>query len=203
MERELQSDEFQQAKYKIVMFHHPPHTLGDNIVPPYTDPLPRIEYEENKQIESIRYEYPPEDDYIIRDVIPLLESAGVQLVYYGHSHLWNRFVSPQGIHFLESSNVGNTYGAYLGDKKRPVPQTNSQPNYAEVGDPNGLTPVIPTLDPLKDESGKPLPYIASNDITVFSIFETETGTVSSYHYDTRNSTSPVIKFDEFRLMTDN
>ncbi|MGK7948590.1 MAG: metallophosphoesterase [Xenococcaceae cyanobacterium] len=200
LEQELQSDEFQQAKYKIVMFHHPPHTLGDNIVPPYTDPVQRIEYGEDKQIQSIRYEYPPEKDYIIRDVIPLLESAGVQLVYYGHSHLWNRFVSPQGIHFLESSNVGNTYGAYLGDKKRPVPKTDSQPNYAEVGDPNGLTPVIPTIAPLKDRSRQPLPYIASNEFTVFSIFDTGTGTISSYFFDTRQPSSPVVKFDEFKLI---
>lgn len=203
LEQELQSEEFQKAKYKMVMFHHPPHTLGDNIVPPYTDPVPRIEYGENKQIKSIRYEYPQENDYIIRDVIPLLESAGVQLVYYGHSHLWNRFVSPKGIHFLESSNVGNTYGAYLADKKRPVPQDNPQINYAETGDPNGLEPVIPTLEPLQDNSGQPLPYIASNDLTVFSIFETGTGTISSYRYDTRKPGSPVVKFDEFKLTINN
>src|SRR4028118_1582326 len=33
LEEELKSPEFIQAKYKIVMFHHPPHSLGDNIVP--------------------------------------------------------------------------------------------------------------------------------------------------------------------------
>ena len=201
LERELQSEAFQKAKYKMVMFHHPPHTLGGNIVPPYTDPIPRIEYEENKQIKAIRYEYPPEQDYIIRDLLPLLESAGVQFVYYGHSHLWNRFVSPQGINFLESSNVGNTYGAHVGDNKRPIPKDNPQLNYAETGDPNGLEPVIPTIKPLLDNSGKPLPYIASNDITVFSIFDTGTGTISSYRYDTSQPESPVVKFDEFKLIT--
>ena len=200
LEQELQSEAFKQAKYKIVMFHHPPHTLGGNIVPPYTDPLPQIEYDENEQITSVRYEYPQENDYIIRDVLPLLESAEVQLVYYGHSHLWNRFVNPQGIHFLESSNVGNTYGAHVGENKRPVPKDNPQLNYTETGDPNGLTPVIPTIRPLKDNSGKSLPYIASNDITVFSIFDTATGTVSSYRYDTRRPESAVVKFDEFMLI---
>ncbi|MDJ0632071.1 MAG: metallophosphoesterase [Xenococcaceae cyanobacterium MO_188.B29] len=203
LEQELQSEAFKQAKYKIVMFHHPPHTLGGNIVPPYTDPLARIEYDENKQITSVRYEYPQENDYIIRDVLPLLESAEVQLVYYGHSHLWNRFVNPQGVHFLESSNVGNTYGAHIEENKRPVPKDNPQLNYVETGDPNGLTPIIPTIRPLKDNSGKFLPYIASNDITVFSIFDTAMGTVSSYFYDTRKPESPVVKFDEFMLIPNN
>ena len=199
LEQELQNEAFQKAKYKVVMFHHPPHTLGGNIVPPYTDPLQRIEYKKNKQIKSIRYEYPQENDYIRRDLLPLLESAGVQLVYYGHSHLWNRFVSSQGTHFLESSNVGNTYGAHVGDNKRPIPQDNPQLNYAEIGDPNGLEPIVPTIEPLQDNSGKPLPYIASNDITVFSIFDTGTGTISSYRYDTSNPTFPLVKFDEFKL----
>ena len=199
LENELQSEAFQQAKYKVVMFHHPPHTLGGNIVPPYTEPLPRFEYDENNQIKSIRYEYPQKNDYILRDVLPLLESAGVQFVYYGHSHLWNRFVSPGGIHFLESSNVGNSYGAHVGENKRPVPLDNPNLNYAETGDPNGLEPVMPTIKPVQDDSGKSLPYIASNDLTVFSIFDTGTGTISSYYYDTRQPESAVIKFDEFSL----
>ena len=44
-----------------------------------------------------------------------------------------------------------------------------------------------------------MPYIASNDITVFSIFNTKTGTVSSYRYDTRQPGSDAVKFDEFEL----
>ena len=201
LEQELQSEAFQQAKYKIVMFHHPPHTLGGNVVPPYTDPQPVMEYSEDGTLRSRRYQYPIENDYIIRDLIPLLETSGVQLVFYGHSHLWNRFVSPSGMHFLESSNVGNTYGAHLGDNKRPIPQTEfAKDNYAEVGDPNVLKAVTPTIAPLTDESGQPLSYIASNDITAFSIFDTETGTVSSYYYDTRQPDSPVVKFDEFKLI---
>ena len=203
LEQELKSEAFQKAKYKMVMFHHPPHTLGGNIVPPYTDPVTRIEYGENKQIKSIRYEYPQENDYIVRDVLPLLESAGVQLVYYGHSHLWNRFVNLKGVHFLESSNVGNSYGAHLGDNKRPVPKDNPQLNYAETGDPNGLEPVIPNIKPLRDNSGQPLPYIASNNITVFSILDTGIGTVSSYRYDTSKPELPVVKFDEFSLVSKN
>ena len=197
LQQELQSEEFQQAKYKIVMFHHPPHTLGGNIVPPYTDPQPRHYYKKDG-LQSRYYDYPIEDDYIIRDLIPLLESAGVQLVYYGHSHLWNRFQSDSGMHFLESSNVGNSYGAHVGDNKREIPTYNPQ-NYAATGDPNGLLPIVPTIAPLTDDAGQPLPYISSNDITVFSIFDTATGIVSSYRYDTRSSDFPVVKFDRFEL----
>jgi hypothetical protein len=198
LQAELDSQEFKQAKYKILMFHHPPHSLGDNIVPPYTDPVQLIERDANGNITAVRYEYPKADDYIIRDVEPLLEAAGVQLVFYGHSHVWNRFVSPSGMHFLETSNVGNSYGAYLGDKKRPVP-IGYQPYYAATGDPNGLEAVVPTLAPLLGEDNQPLPYVASNDITAFSILDTGTGIVSSYRFDTRLPQSEVVKFDEFKL----
>jgi hypothetical protein len=198
LKTELNSSQFKQAKYKIVMFHHPPHSLGENIVPAYTDPVQLIERDKDRRIKAIRYEYPKADDYIIRDVVPLLEASGVQLVFYGHSHLWNRFVSPKGMHFLETSNVGNTYGAYLGQKKRPVP-TNYLAEYDATGNPNGLEPVVPTLAPLLGDEREPLPYIASNDITAFSILDTGTGLVSSYRFDTRSPQSQVVKFDEFRL----
>lgn len=131
--------------------------------------------------------------------MPLLEIAGVQFVFYGHSHLWNRFVSSNGIHFLESSNVGNSYGAHVGENKRPILTVNLALNYAIVGDPNGLEPVIPTIALLLDENGRSLPYIASNDITVFSILDTSNGTISSYRFDTRKPDSEVVKFDEFTI----
>jgi hypothetical protein len=131
--------------------------------------------------------------------MPLLEAANVQLVHYGHSHLWNRFRSQSGMHFLETSNVGNTYGAFLSDNKRPVPPKDKK-DYAALGDPNGLEPVVPAIAPLPDKNGKPMPYIASNDITAFSIFDTGTGTVSSYRFDTSQPNSKVVKFDEFQLL---
>ncbi len=123
-----------EAKYKVVMLHHPPHSLGDNIVPPYTDPIQVIDRNKDKSIKAVRYEYPKQADYIIRDVVPLLEAANVQLVFYGHSHLWNRFVSPNKMHFLETSNVGNSYGAYMGNKQREVP-TGYRDDYVVTGDP--------------------------------------------------------------------
>jgi Calcineurin-like phosphoesterase len=197
--QELNSSEFKQAKYKVVMFHHPPHTLGDNIIPAYTDPLQIIERDENGKIRIVCYEYPKEADYIIRDVVPLLENAGVQLVFFGHSHLWNRFESSQGMHFLETSNVGNSYGAASLFQKRKYLPTDYQEEYIQTGDLNGLEPVVPTIAPLLQEDGQPMPYISSNNITVFSIFDTEIGTVSSYYFDTSKPDSQVIKFDEFWL----
>lgn len=198
LQQELNSPEFQQAQYKIVMFHHPMHSLGDNIVPAYTNPVQSVDSDDSGKVNAIRYEYPLSQDYLIRDVEPLLEAAGVDLVFYGHSHLWNRFISPGGIHFLESSNIGNSYGAYLGNTRRPIPVGFTE-KYAAVGDPNGLEPITPEIAPLLDDQGQPQPYIASNDITVFSILDTGRGVVSSYRFDTRKPNSEVIKFDEFKL----
>lgn len=198
LQQELNSPEFAAAKYKIAMLHHPPHTLGDNIVPAFTDPVEVRETNFLGKLTAIRYEYPKEKDYIIRDLVPLLEKAGVSLIYFGHSHLWNRFTSPQGVHYLESSNVGNSYGAAWGDNPRHVPASYKE-EYVAIGDPNGLEPIVPNIAPLLDTQGNPLPYVASNDITVFSIFNTETGSVSSYRFDTRTPNAPAVKFDEFKL----
>ncbi len=208
LQQELASDAFKNAEYKIVMLHHPPHTLGGNIVPAFTDPVAVQARTEDGTLQSVQYEYPKENDYLIRDVMPLLEKAKVQLVFYGHSHLWNRFVTPSGINLLETSNVGNSYGAHLADNPREVPAEREaiaagllpfKETYSALGDPNGLTPITPTLAPLTDDSGKALPYIASNDITSFTILDTGSGTLISYYFDTRKPDSAVIKFDELKL----
>ena len=44
-----------------------------------------------------------------------------------------------------------------------------------------------------------MPYIASQEITVFSILDTGKGTVNSYYFDTTKPESEVVKFDEFKL----
>jgi hypothetical protein len=199
--QELASPEFQQATYKVIMLHHPPHTLGENAIPAYTDPVQILEKDAQGTTIGIRYEYPQHHDYITRDLMPLLDRAGVQLVFYGHSHLWNRFHRPSGIHCLETSNVGNSYGGYWGDRanaKRHTPEGYHE-RYLAQGDPNGLSPIVPTIAPLLDADGTPQPYISSNDITVFSIFDTGSGTISSYRFDTREPDSPVVLFDRFSL----
>nr|WP_228035126.1 fibronectin type III domain-containing protein [Oculatella sp. LEGE 06141] len=198
LQAELNGADFQRATYKVVMFHHPPHSLGDNVMPAYTDPVQVVDRLPDGRLNAVRYEYPLEADYLIRDVVPLLEEAGVQLVYYGHSHIWNRFVSDAGMHFLESSNVGNTYGAYVENKRRSIPLGFDE-TYVAMGDPNGLEPVMPSIAPLLDEAGQPQPYVSSDQMTAFSILDTGTGTVSSYRFDTRDPGSEVIQFDQFQL----
>ena len=199
LRKELDSPEFANAKYRIVMLHHPPHSIGDNIVPAFTDPVQFVDTFSDGTIKAVRYEYPKRDDYLIRDVMPMIESAGTNLVLYGHSHLWNRFISPSGTHYLETSNVGNSYGAFLAPDRRPIP-IGYQETYVAMGDPNGLEPIEPTLDPVTDKQGRSLPYIASNDTTVFSVLDTGTGIVSSYRFDTQTPDATVVKFDEFSLL---
>jgi hypothetical protein len=201
---ELNSEAFKNAKYKVVMLHHPLHALGGNVVPAYTDPVQFIERDDDGNIVRVRYEYPIEKDYLLNDVQPLLQEAGVDLVFFGHSHLWNRFVDEFGVHYLETSNVGNSYDAFTPDtaKRRSIPSDLSAydaVNYVATGDPYGLEAQMPTIAPLVDENGNPMPFIASDEITVFSILDTGTGVIRSYYFDTTAPESDVVLFDEFTI----
>lgn len=197
LQAELTSDAYRRAKYKIAMFHHPPHTLGGNIVPAYTDPVREIDRDAAGTVTAVRYTYPRDRDWLARHVVPLLEAAGIQLVFYGHSHLWNRFQSPAGTHFLETSNVGNTYGAaWQPEPPRPIAPEEQAVAY---GDPNGLKPIVPNLAPLQDESGQALPYLASNEVSAFSLLDTATGSVTSYRLDTRTPEAAPVAFDRFTI----
>lgn len=202
LERELQSDEFKAAKYRVVMLHEGMHSLGDNISPAFTDPMRIEETDADGTVTGVRYEYPRDEQYLVRDVEPLLDEAGVNVVFNGHSHLWNRFRNDAGVHFIETSNVGNNYGAYIeGGRSRgnvPPPPWN-QANYAAQGDPYGLSPVVPNVSPLVDDQGNALPYVASNDYTVFSILDTGRGVITSYIYDVRAPELGVSVLDEFPL----
>ncbi|GAB4508625.1 MAG: hypothetical protein OHK0046_01590 [Anaerolineae bacterium] len=140
----------------------------------------------------------------MRDIQPLLEEHGVQLVHQGHSHLWFRMEN-NGVNYLETSNVGNSYGCYLeGYKSRgnvPNDPRYNAANYAAFGDPHGLEPIMPSISaPETDADGNPLPCVNSNDIAVFSVFDTATGIISSYYFDTRDPESEVILFDEFNVL---
>ncbi|WP_041244506.1 metallophosphoesterase family protein [Gloeobacter kilaueensis] len=196
LKTELLKPEFRRARYRIVMLHHPLHGLGGNIVPPFCDPVADITRDDQGRIKAVRYRYPKAQDQLLNDLKPLLEAHGVQLVLFGHSHLWNRFDSG-ATHYLETANVGNTFGAYTGGAEREnVPD---EADYCRAGDPGGLEPVVPTLAPLTDAHGQPLPYLASNTITAFSILETANGTITSYAFDTGHPDGPVVAFDAFAL----
>eukprot|EP00667_Euglena_gracilis_P002944 EG_transcript_2950 len=189
---ELQSTPFQVAKHRVVMLHHPIHTLGENIGPAFCNPH-KFTKHQGGRVASVHYEY-PFPDYLVHDIAPLLEKAQVQLVYYGHSHLWNRFRGPF-THYLESSNVGNSFGAYDAASGRRRPLVDKEA--AAMGDPNGL----PAEPPTKPNASLGLsgPYVASNSVTVFSVLDTGLGVVRSYAFDTRQPKSPVVLFDELLL----
>jgi hypothetical protein len=202
---QLNSEAFQNSAIKIVMMHQGPHGVGDNYNPPMAHPVQIIDRDESGNIIAVRYEYPLEDDITFRDVFPLLEEAGVDLVHHGHSHVWFRMQTDGGMHILESSNVGNNYGCYLdGYRERGnVPRDDrfNAANYAAFGDPQGLyEPIMPNVfAPQSDDAGTPLPCVNSNDLSVFSILSTEDSMVRSYVYDMRRPGEPAVLFDEFSI----
>lgn len=214
---ELKSAEFQNAKYKMVMFHWQFHSLGGNAIPCYTDPV------ENKVTladgrEQIVYTYPMDQDYLLNDVEPLFEQYGVDLIFNAHSHLWNRFKTASGINILETSNNGNSYNAFLdtlsrkdggypaaitagftGDAALAAPYRGHEADYVVQGDPYGLSPQMPTHgEAALASSGEP--YLMSNDVTEFSVLDTEKGTIDSYCFDTKGDpTAKPVLFDSFPI----
>lgn len=199
LERTLRSQDARRARYRVVMFHHPSHGLGDNSAPALTDPVQAMTMDPvTGALASVGYTYPLAADHVLRDVEPLLNAAGVNLVLNGHSHLWNRFRNAAGVNWLETSNVGNTYGAFdvSSGAVRALP---ASADLVLQGDPGGLSPQVPTLAPATGPTGAPLPYLSSNDITVFSILDSGTGTVRSYRFDTRTPEAAAEVFDEFPL----
>ena len=202
----LESEAFRSAPVKLVLMHHPAHGLGDNSVPAYAHPVQQLEYDENGALTGVYYEYPLENDIFVRDVEPLLAEAGVQLVHTGHSHVWYRFVNPQGMNIIETSNVGNNYGCFIEDYaargNMPSGDMFDMVDYAVTGDPHGYEPVAPSeFSPMQDAEGNDLPCIASNELTSFTILETgpDGATVSSYVFDTSDPAGDVRLFDRFSL----
>jgi len=215
LEQELQSDEFQNAKYKMVMFHWQFHSLGGNQIPAYTDPVASTVTDPVSEKEMTIYDYPLAEDYLANNVEPLLEQYGVDMVFNAHSHLWNRFQTESGMNILETSNNGNTYNAFLDTKSRTdawpsvfnggdraaLAENWNQDNYVLQGDPYGLSPIAPNLAELPNATANE-PYLMSNSVTAFSVLDTRTGTVDSYYFDTSDSDSQVVKFDSFPIAKD-
>jgi hypothetical protein len=199
---ELERPETRQARFRVVMLHHPTHGVGWTAAPPFTDPVPVAERDVAGELTAVRYEYPLATDQLLHHVEPLLSRHGVELVLCGHAHVWNRFRNDAGVHFLETSNVGNSFGAYLpGGRARVVPGPGDgfRERYAAHGDAGGLEPIVPTVAPAYGADGAPLPYHASDDVTAFSLLDTTAGAVRSYRFDpARPDTGPEL-FDEFPL----
>lgn len=214
LEEELQSEEFQNAKYKMVMYHWQFHSLGGNQIPAYTDPEASTVIDPETEEKMTIYEYPLAKDYLANYVEPLLEEYGVDFVFNAHSHLWNRFQTDSGMNILETSNNGNTYNAFLDTKSRTdawpsvfnggdrasLAENWDKDNYVLQGDPYGLSPIAPNLAELPNATEEP--YLMSNSVTAFSILDTGTGTVDSYYFDTSDPDSEVVKFDSFPISRD-
>lgn len=199
----FESTGFKQAKYRVVLMHQGPHGLGQNYLPVFTHPNQIVDRTDAGTILSVRYEYPLEEDILVNDVRPLFEKHGVHLVLQGHNHVWFR-LRKDNVNYLETSNVGSTFGCYIdGYKTRtyyPDDPRLDAINYPLMGDPHGLTPIFPSeFSPQKDKSGADLPCVNSNELTVFSILYTDTGAVRSYVFDTRYPESEPVFFDEFSL----
>ncbi|MEL6977635.1 MAG: metallophosphoesterase [Pseudomonadota bacterium] len=200
LERTLRSEAFRSAPIKLVMMHHPPRGLGDNVATPFATPQPDFVRDARGAPTAVRYRYPKDANPLIRDLEPLFIEHGVDLVFFGHSHLWQRLRLPGGPHYLESSNVGNTYGCYFGERRRRGAPFDLE-NFTLGGDPYGLAPRAPSLfAPQRDEtSGAPLPCVASNEMTVFTLLDTAARAVESYVYDTNDPDAPPRLFDRFVL----
>ncbi|HST38103.1 MAG TPA: hypothetical protein VLK58_01275, partial [Conexibacter sp.] len=202
LERELASSDFRDARYRVVILHEGPQGLGDNIMPVFTDPVKTEERDAAGRLTGIRYEYPTSRNGLLRDLQPMLEQAGVDLVQNGHSHLWNRFVSGGGTNFIETSNTGNTYGAFhqLSGRSRPLPPAPWLiSNYLSIGNPGGLAPILPSENPMLAPNGEPMPFVQSNDHNVFTVLDTGTNEVVSYIYDVRTPEIAPVVLDRFSV----
>jgi hypothetical protein len=254
LQETLASEACRSARYRIVLSHQTMAGLGDNAVPVLAEQRVTVELTDGRligpfpaaqwpqqwaavetalragQVRYVRYEYPLADDIWRNHIEPLLISSGVQLVHTGHSHLWNR-CSVGGLNYLETANVGNSFGAMFFPTAQPGANPSQGPrgtqpgntpwrnatvasnpprtaltwnpaDYPGSGEPHGRAMGMPTLfNPMRELAGAPadLPFVASNNLTAFSVFESQTGLVSSYVYDTRDPAGQTRKFDEFRL----
>ncbi|MEV8254444.1 hypothetical protein AB0O95_10825 [Rhodoglobus sp. NPDC076762] len=202
LQAELASDDFQDARFRVVMLHEGPQGLGDNVMPQFADPVRIEETNPAGEVIGVRYEYPTSGNMLLNDLTPLLEQSGVDLVHNGHSHLWNRFESDNGVNYLETSNTGNSYGAYheLSGRSRPLPpEPWVASNYLSQGNPGGLDPVVPSVAPFTTADGTPMPFVQNNDLAVFTMLDTGENEVVTYAFDVRTPDVAPWIIDRFSL----
>lgn len=205
---QLQSEAFRNAPLRIVISHETGRGAGLNVMPPLANPEQFITHDEHGNITFIGYDYPREADIFRRDLHPLIEAAEVDLYFYGHSHLWGRLITEGGVNYLESSLVGNTFGSFLQDyrERNTIPADFSlgfdAENYRTVGDPYGAEMIFPSIEIVQTNPNddSPLPTVDRSGLTVFSVLDTGTMTVSSYYYDMFRPGSDAVKFDEFSVL---
>jgi predicted phosphodiesterase len=84
--------------WTVVSFHQPMLGQGHNTSPYFCNPVKKNDG---------TYQYPR--DVLYGDLRLLFEKHGVSLVIWGHSHVYEHYYM-NGIHYLEASSIGNTYG---------------------------------------------------------------------------------------------
>lgn len=205
LRRELTSSEFAGARLRVVVMHESPHSIGVNAMPHFAHPVRLEERDSAGEVTGVRYDYPSKENILLHDVAPLFEGAGVDLVLGGHSHLWSRFTSEAGVHYLETSHAGSTHGAFdrsSGLQRARPPRLWNMHDALPQGDPGGLDPVTPSISPLRGVADQPLPYVADPELSVFSVLTVSAdagAVVESYVYDTRTPEIPARAFDSFEL----
>jgi hypothetical protein len=181
-------------------------------------------------VKYVRYEYPIAEDTWRNDIEPLLIDHNVNLVHTGHSHLWNRTrtgalnyletsnvgnsfgamffpTAQQGVNPTQGPRPNqpgnaNWRSATVTGGPRTALEWNPA-DYPTTGDPQGRQMIMPTLfNPMRELEGSPVdvPFVSSNALTAFSVFESQSGRVSSFVFDTRDPSAPTRKFDEFSIL---
>ncbi len=201
----LASEEFLQARYRVVLGHQTMFGLGDNALPVMADPIATITYldtagreqtmekvwpadadtferdilplVERQAIVDIYYDYPIENDIWTNDIEPLLIEHGVQLVHTGHSHLWNR-TQTGSLHYIETSNYGNSFGVGYRDESVEIARA---PWAHFPGEDSGKVGPNPEYYPrFGDPQGRePIYPSIMNPEVIFGESETEVPFVSS------------------------
>jgi len=233
--RVLRSPEFRNAAYRYIMAHENSRGAGGNAIPLKAMPVQTIEYQDGagrtqtksftmpisattwleeiepivEHIVHVRYDYPRSDDTWMHVVERGAEGFGADIIHVGHSHVWCRVETDGGVPVIETSNVGNSYGAYYeGYRGRADPDRNTWPvgddrwdqsNYTNYGDPYGARLIPPSEFAPMVHNGREMPVITSNDLSAFTIFETATGTVTSYVFDAKDPEAEPMVFDRFTL----
>ena len=235
LEDVVSSREYRDARYRYFLVHEASRGAGGNAIPLKAMPVQTIEYETadgstetrtfqfpldadtwSREIEPllgsivhVRYEYPRADDTWMTVVEAAAQASGADLIHVGHSHAWWRVHTDSGIPVIETSNVGNSYGAYYdgyrgrGDEDRntwPVGDERwNQDNYTDYGDPYGADLISPSVFAPMVHDGEPMPVITSNQLSAFTILETPIGRVTSYVFDAQDPDSVPIIFDQFMI----
>lgn len=187
---ELESEERRAAEFTIVQVHEGAHGLGGNVEPPFCEPERIEEFDDAGELLGVRYEYSRTRNDFFVHVMPLLEGAGVQLVYSGHSHVWNRFRVGR-THYLEASNTGTSHGIHTegNGNPRPVPPAPwRSEEYTAFGNPYGLEPAAPGL--------------GDKEVVTFQRFDSATGEVETWAARVTDPEPEPFLLDRFTLERD-